>query len=219
MTTQNRTDRLIAAMISLVQSHGFQLMQTYPNDLLIHDRRVLEKFEGHSGVLAWCLGDTHTHMCALGIHPDENIAVTYYLNLGSRDRFYKIVLNGSEDFKIVEQTPEQFRNLQQTKISYTKAGDDLSFTCSYKDTPIAQCHITIHGSFRERNYVAQMKALKPLSIVDKMSVEYFAYHAIRNYSGTLFFKADSLWEECTGDKDGDKQKPSSHETRSANLLS
>lgn len=221
MNTKNRTDRLIAAMTSLVQSHGFQLMETYPNDLLIHDRHVLEQFEGHSGILGWCLGDTHTHICTLGIHPDENEAVSHLLNLGSKDRFYKIVLNGSEDFKIVEQTPEQFSNLKHIPIPYTCSGYELSFTCSYKEAPIAQCNIAILGSFQNRAYVAHLKALKPLSIVEKMAVEYFAYHAIRKYSGTLFFKAESQWENFLSDIGGGNNAQSSQDGKKcrANLLS
>lgn len=208
MNTQTRTDRLIAAMISLVHSHGFQLMETYPNDLLIHDRNVLEKYEGHSGILGWCLGDTHTHICTLGIHPNENEAVSHLLNLGSKDLFYKIVLNGSEDFKIVEQTPEQFKNLMHIPIPYTCFGSELSFHCSYKEAPIVQCIIEIKGSFRDRMYVAHLKALKPLSIVEKMAAEYFAYHAIRTHSGTIFFKAESHWENFLSDIGGNNAQSS-----------
>lgn len=114
-------ETILTEMQSIVAKHGLNLMQTYPNDLLVHDRRMLEHFACNGASIAWMVGHCHTHIVNLGLHPDENEMVRYLTNLSSEDLFYLVkIFAGDVAFKEVDR--KGFSELATTPAQYIKFG-------------------------------------------------------------------------------------------------
>ncbi len=55
-------NQIIQSMQDIVVKHGLELMQHYPNDLLVHDKAHLMGMASPGAQFAWVVGDTHTHI-------------------------------------------------------------------------------------------------------------------------------------------------------------
>lgn len=190
----SRASRLIEGMQGIIKHHGLELMQRYPDDLLVHDRRILESLENSSCSIGWCVGHGHTHMVILGVHPEENSMVDCFLNLASDDKFYKIILQGKEDFKLQEVSRANFEALKSIRVPFTKKGTHLEFTLFKDANPMVNVHIRQDGTFETRKFFVSFQPLVDVTEFDQKSAELWAYKSIASYTGTLFYAlGESTW--------------------------
>ena len=112
-------ERIIEAAKAEIEKYALELLQRYPDDLLVHDRSALEIYAVGGARIGWMVGHSHTHLVPLGIHPGTNQEVTYLTNLANDDRFYEIVISSSgENFTMKEITREDFAGLARTPVRY-----------------------------------------------------------------------------------------------------
>lgn len=183
-----RVTSIIDAMKSIIAIHGLELMQRYPNDLLVHDRRILENLDNTTCTIAWCVGHSHTHMSVMGIHPEENDMVNCYANLGSTDKYYKVVLSGKEDYKLTEMERSEFLKLASIRIPYSMKGSNWDFNLLKDQVSIARVSVEVAGPYMARIFNISYQPVVSLTDIDRRAVEKWAYKCIANQTGTLFCK-------------------------------
>lgn len=192
-TPLTRAELIIQQMQALIAQHGLQLMQSYANDLLTHDRRILDDLEDSSCTVGWCVGHSHTHMAVLGLHPEMNDMVNTYVRLAHEDRFYKLTLKQGKDFSLVEVKRADFPALSSTPVPYTKTGDGLDFTLHKAGTALAHVSIKMKMSENYRpSYHFSFRPLVKLNSVDKAALEMWADYTLRHNAGTMFYRTDGI---------------------------
>jgi hypothetical protein len=184
----SRVTRIIEAMQSIIAKHGLELMQRYPNDLLVHDRRILDGLQNTTCTIAWCVGHSHTHMAVMGVHPEENDMVPCYANLGSTDKYFKLVLSGMEDFKLTEMERSEFLKLSQVRIPYSLKGGNMDFSLFKEGVTIARVTVEVTGPYMTRLFNINYQPLISLSDIDRRAIEKWAYKCIASQTGSLFSK-------------------------------
>lgn len=190
----SRVTSIIEAMQTIISIHGLELMQRYPNDLLVHDRRILENLDNTTCTIAWCVGHSHTHMSVMGIHPEENDMVSCYANLGSTDKYYKLVLSGREDYKLTEMERSEFLKLSQVRVPYSLKGSNMDFNLFKDNVSIARVTVEVSGPYIDRLFNISYQPVASLSDIDKRAVEKWAYKSIAKQAGSLFAKVGTeIW--------------------------
>lgn len=161
----------------------------------MHDKRVLADLGEASATLGWCVGDSHTHIVILGLHPDENDVIDYLSKLSRNDKLYKIVLTGKEDFKLTQLDNSQFLELKLTKVPFSKQGDALNFRLFKDQKPIFDIAITVTGGYQTRKFSIEYQPLTTTSLVfDKVAAEYWAFNSIKTYTNSLFYSVkEQVW--------------------------
>jgi hypothetical protein len=187
-------EKILAAMQGLIAKHGLELMQRYPNDLLVIDREVLERNALPGVKIAWMVGHSHTHITVLGIHARENECVTYHTNLCNDDRFYLLSI-GMDSFSIKEQTREAYKALAHTRVSYEKQGDKSSFWLSRNKTRIGHVCLTSIGTFASPKESARITPIAGISKQDRAALEMWCAYAVREKANTLFVRSVVEWGE------------------------
>lgn len=187
-----QVDAILQAMLAQINLHSLELMTHYPNDLLIHDRAILERAAHRGALIAWMVGDCHTHINLLGIHPEENKCVTYYTNLSSKDHFYVLhVMAGS--FTLKEVTREAFAKLDRTPIPYKRIGAADAFWLCRGDLKIGYCKLTREGDFQTRKYNIELSPVSGIDEIDKAALLTWASHAAVEVAHTLFVNYTITW--------------------------
>lgn len=183
---------IYADMLAIIDKHQFQVAKLYPVDLIC-DRSRLEVSAAAGASIAWCVGDTHTHIVFLGLEPENNEMVHCFTNLSSRDKFYLIKL-GHGDYSFKELDRKQFANLATTKIPYRMIGTGSDFTL-YKDSRrLAHCVTERHGSYENTVFKAQITGFDSLSTLDQYAVELWCNRKISEASGSVFSKRELNWK-------------------------
>jgi hypothetical protein len=183
-------ESILNEMQFIVAKHGLNLMQTYPNDLLVHDRRMLERCAHNGASIAWMAGHSHTHLVNLGVHREENEMVHYLTNLASEDRFYTIkIFAGDVAFKEVDR--KGFDALANTPVPYIKLGQDDEFALFKREVRVGKVRVTQQGSYADRLYVLEISAEACATKQDHMALHIWAEKAAAKCAGTLFVKIDT----------------------------
>jgi hypothetical protein len=192
----NLVDNIIAAMLAEIEKHGLELMQHYPNDLHLHDRRVISRNAVAGGKLAWVVGHLHTHLAVLGIHPDQNEHTTWLTNLANADRFYLLEISTTgTSFTLKELTRDAFRALASTPIPYNRNGKADAFWLYKNKTRVGTCRTEFRGIVDgRRSYHAFLSVMEGASHKDKVALENWAVYASNELAGTLFRDLDFTWE-------------------------
>jgi len=181
-------------MLEKINLHGLELMQRYPNDLIVHDRAILDRVAYPGALVAWVVGDSHTHIVALGLHPKENEAVTYFTNLSRTDRFYTLSITAAA-FSLKEIDRAAFLGLQTTSVPYTRTGTAQSFYLFRNDDRIGHCRITRSGDYQSLKYTATITPIHGITEIDNAALFSWASHAVTEISQTLFAKSEFIWTE------------------------
>lgn len=181
-------DDIIDAMKAEVLKYGLELMQRYPDDLAVHDRYLLE-WSAKPGVkLAWVVGDSHTHMVTLGIHPEEQDMVGCFTRLGSNDRFYSLEIN-ARGFQLHEMSREVFATLNRTRVPYRIEGRAEKCRLLCNDREVGAIEVTATGNYQERVYQVKIAAVAGASEKDIVALHVWASKCTTKMAGTLFCKA------------------------------
>lgn len=180
-------EQILTKMRSLIAKHELNVLQNYPDDLLVHDRTNLERFAHAGATLAWLVGHNHTHIVNLGLHPDENEMVHYLTNLAATDRFFQIKIFASDvAFKEVDRNG--FSILASTPVPYIKAGADDDFIMFKSGLKVGQVQISTTGNYRDRVYNLQITAESRSTKLDQAALHLWADRMAAGIAGSLFIK-------------------------------
>jgi len=185
-------ETIIGAMRAQIEKYSLEVLQRYPDDLFIHDRRML-KFGAVPGAqIAWVVGHCHTHLVNLGIHPDENQNVSYMTKLSSSDRFYLLKVTHS-GFTLVEESREEFVALAGTPVPYHSNGDANSFSLFRGVSRIGAVTSEVIGSSEQRVFRGTIAPMAGVTALDRVALELWCDKALVKTAGTLFARTEVDW--------------------------
>ncbi|MFC0170733.1 hypothetical protein ACFFKC_21950 [Pseudoduganella danionis] len=184
---------IYADMLAIINKHQFEVAKLYPVDLIC-DRSRLEASATPGASIAWCVGNTHTHIVFLGLEPENNEMVHCFTNLSAGDKFYLIKI-GQSDYSFKEVDRKQFADLASTRIPYRMLGTASDFTL-YKDScRLARCVTQRHGSYENVVFKSKITAFESLHKLDRYAVELWCNRKISEASGSVFSKRELDWQE------------------------
>ena len=190
-------DSVLQSMQDIIVKHGLELMQHYPNDLLVHDKAFLMEMASPGAHIAWVIGDRHTHIVALGLSQTENEMVGCLTRLASNDKFYSIKFHTNQRVEFKEFTSANFETLATTKINYSPSVKDMSdFWLMCGSTQIGRISVEITGTYVERVYECRVTPFEGISLLDRTALNHWAQLAIIKTAGTLFVKSNTTWCEA-----------------------
>jgi hypothetical protein len=190
----NFAETAIQLMLQEIEKHNLELMARYPNDLLVHDRRVLEMAASPGARLAWVVGHSHTHLVFLGVHPKENEMVTYLTNLCSSDHFYVLTVDPS-GCRLKEVSREDFRSLHRTPVPYTRKGTAESFTLYRKDEVVGHVVVRKVGNPIENRFDIEVVKVSDRKS-DDSALHIWAEKAVVEVGHSLFVKYEMHWSQA-----------------------
>lgn len=124
---QATVQSILDVMRAAISKYGLEVLQRYPDDLLVHDKAVLERVAVPGAKIAWMVGHCHTHLVSLGFHPKENLNVEHLTNFGSDDHFFVLSIGQGSHFKMVELDRKSFAALSRTAVPYERKGVASNF--------------------------------------------------------------------------------------------
>ena len=187
-TNLKRVDQIIGAMSAEIEKYALELMQRYPNDLLVHDRRMLETFAVPGAQIAWMVGHCHTHLVALGLHAQENKNVSYLTKLASEDRFYllKVSVSGRE-FSLTEKSRLEFCALSETRVPYQRDGLACSgFWLTRAGRRLGTVSIKSVGTWAKPSYHVVLTPAAGITALDLAALKLWGDKAVTEEAQTLF---------------------------------
>lgn len=188
-------NKIIDAMVAEVQRHNLELLQRYPDDLLKWDRNSLWRSAHPGAKFCWMVGDSHTHLAQLGVHPKRNEYPTFLTNQCSNDRFYVIdVLRDGQNFTMKEVTREFFPSLANTPIPYRRVGNANAFWLYKNDARVGTVTITRTGTYEKPIYDTKLAVMAGTSESDQRALEDWAVQAAIEMAGTLFVNPAFTWQ-------------------------
>jgi hypothetical protein len=194
----NLTLICLALMKEEIRKYELEVLQRYPNDLLVHDRHMLERALQPGARLGWMVGHSHTHLVPLGLSTKENENVTYLTNLASEDRFYLIRVGHKGDVKLSEVDREAFKALSHTPVPYEMEsnGDFGQFWLLKNKARIGHIHIDRTGDWQSRLYSATLTPVESTTAaIDRVALELWANQSMVKMAGTLFVKTQINWAD------------------------
>ncbi len=145
---------ILNGMCAAITKYGLEVLQRYPDDLLIHDKSMLERFAVSGATIAWMVGHSHTHLVAVGFHPAENLNVTYLTNLANEDRFFILSIGRGNGFSMIETDRINFAALNNTPVPYQRKGDATNFWLFHHSVKVGHVAIEQLGSWQNRKSIA-----------------------------------------------------------------
>lgn len=194
-------DRIISAMLSEIEKHGLELMQHYPNDLMIHDKNVLMLQAAAGASIAWTVSDTATHLAPLGLHPESNSHVGYCLNLSSRQRFYRLSIS-QQSFSLEEISREKYALLETTKVPYSLCRKPAEGTNRlYKgDRVVGDINLVDIGNWHQRSFEVTVVPAEGITRLDMNALAVWAARIPVDVAGTLFVRTKEVWKDAAGER-------------------
>ena len=192
---QNRVQSILDAMQAAISKYGLELMQRYPNDLLIHDKAMLERLAVPDATIAWMVGHSHTHLVSMGFHPEENLNVTYLTNLANEDRFFVLNIGHGDKFNMDEIDRNRFATLSKTPVPYQRKGGAANFWLYRHNVKIGYVAIEQVGSWQEPKAKATITPISGISEHGRAALGLWCSYAITELAGTLFSRSEISWAE------------------------
>lgn len=197
----NRSEKIIEAMSKLAANQIGKLMKRYPDDVAVHDRRILDELENAVCEIAWVVGDSHTHMAVLGVSEEQNQMVNCFAWLANDDAYFRLSLLANNQFRLTALDRAAFEKLSSTKIEFLRAGNNHNFTLLKNALPIAAVSIESKGNWETRSFKIQIRPISDLSAFDRHAILEWTRWSIGQATGSLFFNAEApIWwpmNECT----------------------
>ncbi|MDK9702474.1 MAG: hypothetical protein OEL20_04990 [Sulfuritalea sp.] len=188
---------MIQALIDLLQAKiaecGLEVLSRYPDDLLVHDRAMLERHAFPGATLAWMVGHCHTHFCVLGIHPEENVGVTYLTNLAAEDRFFVITV-GAGHARLTELDRQAFSALATTPVLYKADGTTTDYWLSRRNGRVGHIALEPVGGWQDRSYRVSITPISGISEMDRGALQLWGSKSVAKASGSLFTRFEIEWQ-------------------------
>lgn len=185
--------QIINALEAKITQYGLEVLTRYPDDLYKHDRAMLERHAHPGAKIAWMVGHCHTHFCVLGVHPDENVGVTYLTNLASEDRFFVINV-GQESHRLSEMNRDAFKALATTPVPFKASGSATSYYLSNKGRRIGHVALEPVGGWQDRSYRVLITPVAGIMDADHSALEIWAAKSVVKVSGSLFTRFTIEWQ-------------------------
>lgn len=191
-------ERILGAMRGEIERYKLELLQRYPDDLNVHDAIILGRNALPGAKLAWMVGDSHTHIVALGLHPEMNEYVTCFTRMCNNDRFYVLDISGFDSFKMKELKREEFTSLIHTPVPYRSSGDMGAFSLYRNGTCVGTCAIEYRGvgQGNRQQFHATLTPIAGCTERDKLALEHWACINTNKRSGTLLRDLSFKWEKA-----------------------
>jgi len=186
---------LLERMQAVITIYRLEVMQRYPDDLLVHDKAMLERFAIPGATIAWMAGHSHTHLVALGFHPVENLNVTYLTNLANEDRFFVLNIGEGYRIKMNEIDRQQFSALSNIPVPYERRGDSSNFWLYRQQTKLGHVAIEQIGTWQNRKSIATITPVTGISAHERAALAIWCSYAITELTGTLFARGEISWAE------------------------
>jgi len=190
-TVQN----ILNAMQTAITQFNLEVMQRYPDDLLVHDKSMLERLAVPGATLAWMVGHCHTHIVALGFHPKENSNVEYLTNLAKEDRFFVLSIGQTNGFKMDEINRSAFAALSRTPVPYQLEGNAAHFWLYRQSQQIGHVAIAQIGTWQAPKAKATITPVVGISAHARAALGLWSTYAITEIAGTLFVRSEETWAE------------------------
>lgn len=194
-TNKDVVQRLLGAMQSMIEKYGLEVLQRYPNDLLVHDRAILEQTAWPGAKIAWMVGHCHTHIVPLGLHPEENLVVTYLTNMSSEDRFFVFNIHRNDSFKMEELDRDGFAALSRSEVSYKNAGEITNFWLMRHKNKVGHISLKAVGTLNEPKVEVVITPASGTAELSRAALLTWASHSVRKWTQSLFTRTAFTWAE------------------------
>jgi hypothetical protein len=193
---QVKIESILNGMKTFITKYKLEVLQRYPDDLLVHDKAMLERVAVPDSKIAWMVGHSHTHLVALGFHPVENLNVGYLTHLASEDRFFVLNIGREHQFKLSEVDRIQFAALSATPVHYERRGGSSNFWL-YRDRAKLG-HVTIEQvcTWQNKKANAAITPIRGISEHEHAALGIWCSYAITELTGTLFVPSEITWAEA-----------------------
>lgn len=191
--------KMIDAMQKEVERHGFELLQRYPRDLLVHDRAILAQYAKPGAIIAWVIGHCHSQAVAVGIHEMEHSLLTTLAKQSRTDQFYRLDC-GNDHFKLTSITREDYLALCNTPIPYTATRNPKNFVLSRNGINVGHCQVTPpdYRVSRDRIHVLELTPTRNASPLDLAALECYGRQSIRKIED-CFAQLEVVWHPSCDD--------------------
>ncbi len=193
---QVKIESILNAMKTLITKYKLEVLQRYPDDLLVHDKAMLERIAVPDSKIAWMVGHSHTHLVALGFHPVENLNVQYLTHLASEDRFFILTVGKEHCFKLSEVDRAQFAALSATPVPYERRGGSSNFWLYRDRAKLGHVAIEQVGTWQSRTVKAVITPIRGISEHEHAALGIWCSYAITELTGTLFVHSEITWAEA-----------------------
>lgn len=184
-------DNIINAMEAQLLKYNLELLSRYPNDLLVIDRAMLERYATPGAQIAWMCGHSHTHLVVLGVHPKDQELVTALTNLARDDRFYVLSVLSENSFKLKEVSREAYGALATERIRYHRQGVWPDGVVCQADQRIGTFSIETRGTRAEGlSFQVQATVARP---TDRVVMERWIYHELCQRIGWIGPQYEIQW--------------------------
>ena len=192
---QATVQSILNAMQSAIAQYGLEVLQRYPDDLLVHDKAMLERMAVPGATLAWMVGHCHTHIVSLGFHPKENMNVTYLTNLAREDRFFVLTIGHGNGFKMDEIDRQIFAALSGTAVPYRREGIASNFWLYRHSKKIGHVAIEQVGTWQAPKAKATITPMAGVSAHERSALGLWCTYATTEIAGTIFVRSEENWAE------------------------
>lgn len=186
----------IRLMLAEIERHGLEVLKHYPEDVLEHDRAALVESAHPGATIAWMVGDLHSHIVPLGIHPLLNKTVTYLTELAQNDRFYTLTFSNAGTVEITEIDRRVFAELSRLTVPYTTKGTTTNFSLYREGRRLGHYMLFDEGTPAAPYTLVTITPQRDIKPVDKSALQQWARQAVTQHTGTLFAKSEFQWNDA-----------------------
>lgn len=186
-------ENILAEMVRLVNMHDLELLQRYPDDLLVHDKLTLESIAVPHSEFAWMVGHSHTHLVPLGLHTKEQGLVTHLTNFCNDDKFYHVKIGKGETFNFKEVDRNAFSALSNTPVPYERMGSVENFMLCRMKEKVGYVSLKMVGTIQDRKVEAEITPINNNNVQERAALRSWCKEAVILYAGTLFIKTEVTW--------------------------
>lgn len=183
-------ESIMKALCQEVHRHGGALLAgTHRNDLLIHDRRELERYAQPGMTIGWVLGTHHSYLQPLGISDEENRRVEFYTRQSDSDHFYVIKV-GQGTFSLNEVTRDGYARQGQTRVDYHLKGKPQDCWLMRNQSVIGRILVRSTGTLQAPAYQVTTYASTGIHPKDAAALHWWGGHCAVKTAGTLFIHVE-----------------------------
>ena len=191
--------KIIDVMQQEIVRHGFELMQRYPRDLLVHDRAILTQYAKPGAVIAWVIGHCHSQAVAVGIHQQEHSLLTALAKQSRSDQFYRLEC-AADTFELTHITRDDYLALSHTPIPYLATRNPKNFVLSRNGIAVGQCQITPpdYRVSKDRTHTLALTPTCSATALDLAALECYGRQALRKIED-CFAHLEIVWHPTSAD--------------------
>lgn len=196
MDRRELAQHIINAMLAEIKKHGLELLRRYPGDLLESDRQVLETMAVPGTLLAWVVGNSHSHLFPMGLHPVDNETVNGMTKLSADDRYYRLDVQEGGFFRLREVGSHAFLALSGTPIPYSmdRGGKEDAFWLRHERTGrVGFIKIQRFGAGPNARHHADITAVSGCKPIDCAALQVWALRCCANLAGSLLAPMGVHW--------------------------